>query len=70
MQNKIQTIINAIIAHPNTDQQLLPNNYLRNHLEAINNLDNLVDIFCKLEEDETMGDTYRNGKPWSKCDCC
>jgi len=44
----MQSIINKILAHANTPKNLLPNNYLANHLKSINCTDNLQAILNKL----------------------
>ena len=44
----MQNIINAILAHANTPQSLLANNYLAKHLKSINCVDNLQAILNKL----------------------
>jgi hypothetical protein len=45
----MKNLINQILNHPNQNQELLPNNYLKNHLIAINNKQNLIEILSELD---------------------
>jgi hypothetical protein len=44
----MQTIIKQILNHPKVPSELLPNSYLKNYLESINNINNLKQILNKL----------------------
>ena len=46
----MENLIEQILSHPNVDQSLIANSYLRGHLEDINDEDNLQQILDDLNK--------------------
>jgi len=47
-------------------------NYLNNNKidYKFNKQDQSITVDLEVDQEDVMGDTCRNGKPWDKCNCC